>query len=854
MNFDKWLEYLTICGSGYFDPAYYLIHNDDVRVADVDPLWHFINYGWKEGRSPSQWFDTQFYLDLYPDVKEASINPLYHYLKFGQKENRKPCPSPLPPRKEIARKSKNSLWIFGSFWRNLLSSLNTLKPTMLYPASITASVVIPNYNGKRYLEECILSLRKQNFPHDQFEIIVVDNASSDGSKDFILHKFPDVRLVTSPRNVGFSGGCNLGIAHSKGKYIVLLNNDTVVDANWLVELVNVAEANEDVAIVGSKLLFKDKPQIIQNAGSYITEAGDGGDLGFSQEDIGQYDFTREVMAVCGASMLIKRELIEQIGGLDEDFGSYYEDIDLCYRARLNGKKIVFAHKSIVYHVHAGTLGEWSPLFSFFVFRNKLFLHLKNSPILFFLRVFLSCLWQITRDVFHHCNRRIHLKVLFSFLIKLPSLIVKRFYVRTLQKTQNDSDILLRLTKVIPKVPSSQIRKICVYNAYLPTLGGGETLTAFLVKSLSELFPSASIDVLVHKTLAYPTISSLIYKLGEDFKREYHLEDITKINLRYIHLNLYSQRQSFFYKFLNWLNEEKIARISREYDLFINNTFASELPARGKINIYNCMFPTKFERRKGLRGYLPYLKKSRFLKSYHLFLAISNYTQRWIDQYWGVNSFVLYPPVRKMECGQGFEKENLIVNIGRFFSGNHNKKQDILVKAFIEMYEKGWGKGWELVLIGRKHADRESQSFVQSLYSLSQGYPVRFLHDLPKEELVAYLSKAKIYWHATGYGENWELNPEKFEHFGLSTIESMQYGAVPLVYNTGGQPEIVKHGVNGFVWNTLEELIHLTTCLIRSHSLWMRYSQAAMGSTNLFHEEVSKRWFESFLGQFIEFGQ
>jgi GT2 family glycosyltransferase len=117
------------------------------------------------------------------------------------------------------------------------------------------SVIIPNYNGQKHLGTCIDSLHQLNFPRENYEIIVVDNASSDNSCEFILSTYPDVVLIKTEKNLGFAGGCNLGIKNSVGEYIVLLNNDTKVDTNWLKELIAVADGDEDVAIVGSKLLF-----------------------------------------------------------------------------------------------------------------------------------------------------------------------------------------------------------------------------------------------------------------------------------------------------------------------------------------------------------------------------------------------------------------------------------------------------------------------------------------------------------------------------------------------------------------------------------------------------------------------
>ena len=856
--FRNWREWLLIRRSGYFDSRYYLLNNPDVRRADIDPLSHFIKYGWKEGRNPSEKFDINYYLQINSDVKKANINPLVHYLKFGHYEGRIPIAE--EHRNDIEGYTKKfqssdplKQRIFGKFLKRFAKkNCFGLSIKLKYEISKKVSIVIPNYNGCNYIKECLASLKKIDFLVDQYEIIVVDNGSSDDSINFIQTFYPEIILIKSERNLGFSGGCNLGIVNSRGEYIVLLNNDTVVERNWLKEMVYVADNDPEVGIVGSKLLFKHDPHIIQNAGSYLTEYGDGGDIGFYQNDVGQYDSTREVMAACGASMLVKRELLDQIGVLDEDFSSYYEDTDLCYRARLLGKKIVFAHKSIVYHVHAATLGEWSPTFSFLVYRNKLLLHLKNSTAPFFLSVLFSYLWQVFCDVLHRHNGRVHLKVLTSFFKKLPKFFIKRFYIRELIREEKDSQVLLRLTKVKPKIKSSDIKKICIYNAYLPTLGGGEKQTANLIYYLNRLFPSATIDILIHETDTFKTCDLKIMNLLEVFKNEFNIEN-EKVNLRYVPIGYYNKsNRSLLSKFLIHLKNEKITCISRGYDLFINNTFSSEITARSKLNLYYCMFPTKIENHTWIKGYLYSFFKNRFLKSYHLFLANSNYTQQWIDEYWNVNSFVLYPGVADLPNINDLSKKNLIINIGRFFAGGHNKKQDILIRSFVEMCKRGWTKDWKLVLIGRKHNDEKSTCFTQSLYTLAEGYPIIFLHDISKNDLKDYLQNAKIYWHATGYGERKDMHPEKFEHFGLSTIEAMQYGAVPVVFNAGGQPEIVKHGLNGFLWNTPEELMAYTKNLIEYDDLREDISRTTINSTRIFNLDNQLEKIIQFLEWYIDF--
>src|SRR5215208_758401 len=558
-----------------------------------------------------------------------------------------------------------SIWVFlGSSTELLKMSLmelhNRIQPQIRWVNVVSkkVSIVIPNLNGQKYLGDCIDAIYQIDFPREEYEIIVVDNASTDNSCALIRSMYPDVILIQAEKNLGFARGCNAGIKNSSGKYIVLLNNDTVVNVNWLKELVVVVDSDQDIAIVGSKLLFKENPNQIQNAASFLTDRGDGGDLGAHLPDEGQYDTTREAMAVCGASMLIKRELIEDIGALDEDFFAYYEDMDLCYRTRLYGKKIVFAPKSVVCHVHAATSGEWSPTFTFLVLRNKLLFHLKNSTIIFLLKVLLLYSRQvIDQGLVQGINRKIHLKVLSSFAAKLPKFLLKRLYIRLVVKRKSDGMVLLRLTKVKPKADATSVKKICVYNAYLPTMGGGENLTAHTIAYLNTIFPSASIDVLCHETKAFDKSKFAGKEFVRMLEREFDLE-LSSTNVRFVNFdfNLKSFTGNIRYML-------ELSSISKEYDLFINNTFVSLVPARAKVNIYYCMFPFNLGySRISLLGPFRQYFYNNFLRSYEMFLSISQYTQKWVDQYWDVNSYVLYPPVKPVKKSPNYPKDNIIINI------------------------------------------------------------------------------------------------------------------------------------------------------------------------------------------------
>jgi GT2 family glycosyltransferase/glycosyltransferase involved in cell wall biosynthesis len=729
----------------------------------------------------------------------------------------------------------------------LMNAKNRLFPEirLLNSVSKKVSIIIPNYNGQKYLGDCIESLNQLNFPREQYEIIVVDNASIDNSREFIISTYPEVVLIQPERNLGFTGGCNLGIKNSRGEYVVLLNNDTVVDVNWLKELVAIADSDKEIAIVGSKLLFKHNPNEIQNAGSYLTSNGDGGDIGFRQPDEGQYDTTRETMAACGASMLVRRTLIEEIGALDEDFVAYYEDTDFCYRTRLYGRKIVIAPKSIVYHVHAATSKEWSPFFTFSVFRNKLLMHLKNSRSGFLLKVlFLYCSQIIYDGLIRGINRKTHIKVLASFAKKLPRFLIKRFYVRFIVKRERDSRVLLRLTKVKPRVNTSSVKKVCIYNAYLPTMGGGENLTAHIIAYINSIFPSASIDILCHETEAFDNSRFAGKEFIQMLEREFNLS-LKNTVVRFVNINLNNKNIVGRMR-----NIHKLSSITKEYDLFINNTYSSSLQAHANVNIYSCMFPSKFEHSGTLLMRLyRRLSFNRFLKSYDIFLAISQYTQKWIDNYWKVNSFVLYPPIQTLRTSINQHKENIVINVGRFFASGHNKKQDVMVKAFIEMYDKGWARDWKLILVGRKHTDEASSIYTQSLEEVAKGYPIELRYDINIGELQNLLDRAKVYWHATGYGENPNTYPEKFEHFGLSTIEAAQFGTVPIVFNAGGQPEIIAHAKNGFLWDTTDELIEYSKLLMENDSVWNDLSRATFDSMEIFSEEKQLHWFVLFLNSY-----
>lgn len=418
---------------------------------------------------------------------------------------------------------------------------------MLMSNTPKVSIILVNYNGKKFLPQCLTSLQELNFPKLQREIIMVDNNSKDLSIKYIRENFPEVRIVESKVNLGFAGGCNLGVRESKGKYVVLLNNDTRVDKEWLSALVESIESNPRVAAVNSKLLLyypfielsissdihlrsEFTPSInfqsvgvvienlvlsnkalqglilyksgfyekevgfvnarwttgqasilvpcdpnqdgvsftmtirseksnsslktaflirlgekvlvnemmsshevkqftisltskevinnflyeVQNTGVVVFKQGFGRDRGavvkggaqFYELDKLFYQKRAELQAFSGASVIIRKNIYEQLNGFDESFFMYYEDVDLSLRMKRMGWRILFEPKSIAYHIHSGSSGEWSSLFIYHVEKNHLAVLVKHFPLSIIIREFIRYFSIFILSILKMCKWRL----------------------------------------------------------------------------------------------------------------------------------------------------------------------------------------------------------------------------------------------------------------------------------------------------------------------------------------------------------------------------------------------------------------------------------------------------------------
>lgn len=243
-------------------------------------------------------------------------------------------------------------------------------------------VIVLNWNGLRWLDGCLSALRLQR--GCRFEVVVVDNASSDASVAFVRERFPECQVKALESNLGFAAGNNAGVEGATAPYLVFLNNDTEVEPGWLAELVATAERDQQVGLVTSHVVYMDRPGVVDSAGDGYLRCGGG----FKQrhgQPVDRHAGGREVFGACGAAFLIRRELFAALGGFDADYFMVYEDVDLSYRARLLGSRVMFAPAAGVRHAGSASLGRISASAVFYGQRNLEWTWMKNSTAAIFWR-------------------------------------------------------------------------------------------------------------------------------------------------------------------------------------------------------------------------------------------------------------------------------------------------------------------------------------------------------------------------------------------------------------------------------------------------------------------------------------
>ena len=262
------------------------------------------------------------------------------------------------------------------------------------------SIIVVNWNGQTFLEDCFGSLARQTYANR--EIILVDNGSTDASVSYVKEKFPEVKIVELRKNTGFTGGNAEGLRVAGGEFIALVNNDTRADDRWLENLVQPMLQDRKIGICASKLIIAGT-ECIDSAGDGMTSAGVGFNRGHGV-DLNTHSSLEPVFAACAASALYRRKMIDEVGFLDDDFFLYDEDVDLSFRAQLAGWKCVYVPDAIMHHQGNATSVRLSDVHVYYHTRNLEFVWIKNMPAGLMLRFAHHKLFQEIGSFCYLCLR------------------------------------------------------------------------------------------------------------------------------------------------------------------------------------------------------------------------------------------------------------------------------------------------------------------------------------------------------------------------------------------------------------------------------------------------------------------
>lgn len=354
------------------------------------------------------------------------------------------------------------------------------------------------------------------------------------------------------------------------------------------------------------------------------------------------------------------------------------------------------------------------------------------------------------------------------------------------------------------------------------LGGTDVVVSVLAESLAA---SDAVEILHHGRDT--TLDGLAAFSGTDLRG---------VRLRRVgpRLHLAGDSHNPFRRFQEARNSGR--ELSAPYDLFI--TFTHDPPpfCHARQGILAVLFPmftpahlatprTHGLWDRGRRAY-SFVEWERRFSGYGIKVAISQYTRDWVLRMWGVEATIVYPPTPVPPSVK--EKEPLILSIGRFASGGHVKCQLEMVDAFKGLLPKEW----HYVTAGALGGDAADRAYADKVRAAAPNGQVKVATNIDRADVSDLYGRASLFWHAAGLGSA-DTSPECSEHFGISTVEAMSAGAVPIVINKGGQPEIVEHGVSGFLWNTIDELREYTRLLAADESLRLRMSSAARERAELF---------------------
>ena len=667
------------------------------------------------------------------------------------------------------------------------------------------SILVVNYNGKKHLDRCLTSFERLDYPEDRVEILLVDNGSDDNSETEAVSRHRRVRLLRSPVN-GYAAALNLGVRQAGGRFVAFANNDVAVDPRWLSELVRALEQDGRAGCAGGKILFEDGR--INSVGHRALPDYYWEDEGYGEQDRGQYDIPREVEGLCWAAVLFRRECLDQIGPLDQDYVLYCEDVDTSLRCRRLGWKNLYVPGAVARHAFHGS-GNGSRLAEYFCDRGRLLYVAKHHPeelaavvqsSRFLARKETEPLYETLPAVIGKVAESCPADAAERVLGGLVESLIPIFGPLALD------NLLARMQVIL----GHRRMSVGLYDQALNVIGGGQKYGCTIASALADRF---DVTLITNNPVELKTLE------------EWYRLPLSKCRVKIVPL-------PYFKKFGSWIDSnvvtddvpnpfDAIALHSKEYDVFVNVNMLPMVRPLSPYSVFICHFPDT-PRRCHFRAH-----------EYSHFIVNSRYTAQWARILWDIDpDRILYPAV-DMEAPQRRDKEPIILSAARFEPGG-SKKQLELIRAFktLAAAKPKQMQGWRLVLAG---GSVPWNPYLKQIRKAAEGSggTIEIRENVPYDELQSLYSRAAIFWHACGLDED---EPRLVEHFGMTTVEAMQNRCVPVVIDGGVQREIVEHGRCGYRFNTCGDLGRYTLRLIESPDLRETFSAVAYEKSREFSKE------------------
>lgn len=671
-----------------------------------------------------------------------------------------------------------------------------------------ASILIVHFGDAKPTLRCIKSINKSGAK--DYEIILIDNNLNDRDRG----KFTNVRYFKSDLN-NYCHALNIGFKKAKNDIVVVLNPDTEVHKDWLKEIMR-PFSNKKIAGVSSKVLFKKTGKInslgIEEIDNYYYR-----DLAFNEEDDPDLKIIN-IKYASGCSVAYRKSAINKVNGFDEDFVMYVEDVDMGIKLREAGYQLVVNPKSVVDHAYHGT-SKGADLPWYFCNRNRFLIIAKYHPEKFAKQIQKS--HPYINKQFNYLYEFIKVGILKlikegkheKYLPKILEEVSDIFPLDRVQNMINEIELYLGLRKP----------RICLYDHALHFIGGGQKYGATIAEGLQKDF-----DV------TYITNKPVTIKNIEDW---YDLT-LSKCKLKIIELPICKKEKLINPSKAETMAENPFAKVEDEvlnYDVLINVNMVPHVNALALKNLFLCHFPDV----NRLNHF--------YVAEYDTIIANSKYTEGWIKKRWKLNADeIVYPPVDMQYKGKPVKKENIILSVSRF-EETGSKKQLELIKEFKKL---DLGKNWKLILAGGALQNSKYLGRVKNLIKML-GVNAEIYENISNSDLKKLYSRAKIFWHACGLGVDETKNPHLIEHFGMTTVEAMQNGCVPVVINGGGQREIIEHGINGFKFKNEKELRKLTMRLISSEKLREDISKMAQKTAKKYNKANFQTHLNSMVSSHIQ---